>query len=172
MFDNYNYPHNIPSKNRLESYVERTINNLDQELPPVSEWSDFLKNSFNKFQVATLLADYILSGALPGKNVYVNKESECYYKSTTGSPVRFINLDSNHREADQKIPMHAVVAGKSTDNVICVVADDSDIYLSLLYVIRSKERYIFVRENRLIKLASHIMMFDLLPTSWGEKFVT
>ena len=56
------------------------------------------------------------------------------FKSIASIAIRFPDLDSNHREADQMIPMHSVYAGSSPANTICVVSDDSDIYLSLLTV--------------------------------------
>ena len=149
LFDNYNYTHNIPSKNRVQSSIERTINSLDQELPPVSEWSDFLRNSHNKFQLANLLADFFLNGGLPGKVVYANKESKCFYKNNlVDDPIPFPELNSNHREADQKIPMHAVYVGQSQNQIICVVADDSDIYLSLLFVCHRIPVKLYFRQGK------------------------
>ena len=148
VFDNYNYPHNIPSKNRSQTFSERIINNIDQELPAVSEWAEFLKSSKNKFQLTLLLADFMIDGALPNKTVYVNKETECYYKSLSTPAVRFPDLDSNHREADQMIPMHAVHAGQSPERSVCVVADDTDIYLSLLYVSSQVESDLYFRQGK------------------------
>ena len=38
--------------------------------------------------------------------------------------IHFPELDSFHREADQKIPLHAVYDGGENNYTVCVVADD------------------------------------------------
>ena len=59
-----------------------------------------------------LLVDYIMAGSIPDKTVFVNKGSECYLIDNGKDCLRFPQLDSALREADQKIPMHAVYAGQ------------------------------------------------------------
>ena len=148
LFDNYNYLYDIPCKNRGTSNSERAINDLDQELPPTSEWPEFLKNRENKRQLVNLLADYLLESALSHKNLYVNKEIECFNKPIGSTKVRCPGLDSTHREADQMIPMHAVSAGGCADDTICVLADDSDIFISLLYVSHLIPSKLYFRQGK------------------------
>ena len=54
VFDNYEYPYDIPSKSRVAG-VPRIVSNLDQQLPRENEWSDFLSNSRNKSKVIDLV---------------------------------------------------------------------------------------------------------------------
>ena len=96
---------------RDSSQVERVINNLDQQLPPTTEWDDFLQNDNNKFQIVNLIAEYIKTGNVMEKDVYVNQGSKCFFKRLNYDCIRFEELDSMHR----KIPMHAVFAGRSSD---------------------------------------------------------
>ena len=42
-------------------------------------------------------------------------------------------LFSNHREADQKIPNHGLFA-VSPESGLCVVSNDTDIYILMLYI--------------------------------------
>ena len=46
--------------------------------------------------------------------------------------MRIPELDSWQGETDQKIPMHVVYAGQDSSNKVYVIADDTDIYLSLI----------------------------------------
>ena len=48
--------------------------------------------------------------------------------------MRIPELDSSHKEADQKTPIHIVYAGQDNSNKVCVIADDKDTYLSLINV--------------------------------------
>ena len=62
--------------------------------------------------------------------------------------MRFEELDSQHKEADQKIPMHALFAGQSSEDTVCMISDDTDVYLSLLYVSHCiNAKVYFRREN-------------------------
>ena len=79
IFDSYGYDHQHPRKNRDQDGNERCINNLDQQVPFPSEWEEFLKNGRNKLQLANLLVDLIKDGA-PGKDVYVNRGNDCYFR--------------------------------------------------------------------------------------------
>ena len=112
IFDNYIYEYSVPSKQRDVSQKERVINSLNQDLPPTKEWNEFLMNYKSKLQIVNLLVDYIKSGRIRDKAVIVNQGSECFYTEHGNDCVRIPELDSLHREADQKIPMHAVYAGR------------------------------------------------------------
>ena len=72
-----------------------------------------------------------------GKDVYVTKGNHSYH-STIGVPnnaVEVPDLKLNHREADPRIALHTVFASSTDDSsAVCVVADDADVYILLLYV--------------------------------------
>ena len=111
--------------------MERVINNLNQDLPPTKEMNEFLMNYKNKLQIVNLLVDYIKSGRNRDKAVNVNEGSESFYMEHDNDYVRYPEFDSLHREADQKIAMHTVYVGGENNDTVCVVADDTDIYLRL-----------------------------------------
>ena len=89
--------------------------------------------SKNKLQIVSLLVEYIKSGAAANKAVVVNQKSQSFFENQTNNCVRIPELDSLHREADQKIPMHVVYAGQDSSNKVCVIADLFYFYLSTLF---------------------------------------
>ena len=59
----------------------------------------------------------------------------------TNNCVRIPELDSSHREADQKMPMHVVYAGQDSSNKVCVIVDDvSHLVKSCLYFRQGKTK--------------------------------
>ena len=72
-----------------------------------------------------------------GKDVYVTKRNQCY-QSTVKVPnnaAQVPDIKSNHREADPRIALHTIFASSTDDSsAVCVVADDTDVYIPLLYV--------------------------------------
>ncbi len=137
------------SKGRPDKGRERNLTDLGQRLPKLSEWNDFLSNDGNKMQITHLLADFILSGeSMIGKNVYVTKGSQCMYLAKDSSlPVTEVpDLRSQHREADHRLAYHAVYAA-SKHSGVCVVADDTDVFVLLLYVSAKCESSLFFRQG-------------------------
>ena len=114
--------------------MERCINSLDQDFPPTKEWNEFQMNQKNKLQIVNLLVEYIKSGAVANKAAIVNQKSQCFFVNQTNNCVRIPELDTSDRKADQKIPMRVVYAGQTSSNKVCVTADDTDIYLSLINI--------------------------------------
>ena len=127
IFDNYGYDHQHLGKKRDQSDNERRINSLDQELPFPSEWEEFLKNRRNKLQLVNLLVDLIKDGAV-GKDVYVNRGNDCYFRQNNGTWIPFPIVDSSHHEADRVITLHAVYAVSQPKDTICIVADNADLH--------------------------------------------
>ena len=80
--------------------------------------------------------------------LYTNKENICYVKEINQTPKECEDLHSTHREADQKIPMHVVFGGRSAEENICAVADDSDIYLSLLQISSQVASNLYFRQGK------------------------
>ena len=107
---------------------------MNQGLPPTKECNEFLMNYKNKPHIVNLLVHYIKSGRIRDDVVIVNQGSECFYIEHGNECVRFRELDSSHRKTGQKIPMHTNYVGRENNDTVCVVADDTDIYLSLISI--------------------------------------
>ena len=58
-------------------------------------------------------------------------------------PAIFKDLCSSHREADYKLRMHAVYANQLHKRPLCVVADDTDVFILLLFVAQYFENTAF-----------------------------
>ena len=105
------------SKVRPDKGRERRVTHLDQQLPQVSEWNDFLTNESNKLQLTQHLADsLLLDESTLGRDVFVTVRGICvtaFRQNHNQSHVQF----SYHREA---VPR--------------VVADDTDVFILLLIV--------------------------------------
>ena len=110
VFHDYQHAYETPSKNRDTSEWERIVSNLDQDLPGNNEWSSFLSNEKNKYQLVNLQVQFILENYITEKTIFVKKGSLCYYKRMNKKPVIFEDLCSSHKEPDQKLPMHDVYA--------------------------------------------------------------
>ena len=110
-------------------------------------------NQKNKLQIVNILLDYINSGCIKNKAVIVNKGSECFFIDHGNNCTRISELDSSHREADQKIPMHAVYAGQQNNDTVCVVAR---IQISTLawsvYHISFHQIFIFIKAKQRTKM--------------------
>lgn len=80
VFGNYNCEDDTflnPSKGRLTSSAKRRICSLNLVLLNHSEWSEFLSNSKNKFQLCNLLADFTSEHIVTNKKLFVTKEKLC-----------------------------------------------------------------------------------------------
>ena len=108
--------------------MKRCINSLDQNLPPTKE------NKKNKLQIVNFLVEYIKSGAVANKAVILNQKSECFFVNQTNTCVCIPELNSLYRGADLKTLMHVVYAGQDITNKVCLIADDTGIYLSLINI--------------------------------------
>ena len=118
-------------------------------MPITSEWKSFPSNDKNKYQLINLLVRFILeSGLVHSKNIFVNNGNECYYKGIHEETKLSEELSSLHKEADPKIPMHAVYASCLDNKSVCVVADDTDVFILLLFVARYFEGNVFFRQGK------------------------
>ena len=134
IFYNYGYEYSVPTKQRNFSQMERCINSLEHDLPPTKEWNEFLMNQKNKLQIVNLFVEYIKSGAVANKVVIVKQKSQYFFLNQTNNFVRIPELNSSHRETDQKISRHVVYAGQDSSNKVCMIPYDTDIYLSLISI--------------------------------------
>ena len=137
------------SKGRPDKGRERRISDLSQKLPNLSDWNDFLTNDVNKLQVTQLLADYLLSGdSHINKDVYVTKGSKCMFllANESGPGTEISDLHSFHREADPRLALDAVYASSKHAGT-CVVADDTDVYILLLFVARQCGGLLYFRQG-------------------------
>ena len=79
----------------------------------------------------------------------MNKGIQCYCKRMNEKPVIFEDLCSSHKEADQKLPMHAVYASQLHKiTPACVIADDTDVFILLLFVAQHLENTVFFRQGK------------------------
>ena len=79
------------------------MSSLNQALPKLDQWQDFLTNDRNKEQLCSLLADYFVSHEIVlGKRIYVTKGSFCLMKTLHNVQQMRNELCSNHREADHR----------------------------------------------------------------------
>ena len=110
VFDNYSLPEDptkVLSKERVDRGYERKISSLNQALPKLDEWQDFLTNDRNKEQLCSLLADYFVSDEIvTGKAIYVTKGSlmvvGCLMKTLHNGQQMVNEFCSNHREANYR----------------------------------------------------------------------
>ena len=84
IFGNYSLPEDptkVFSKGRVAKGYERKIFSLNQVLPKLDKWQDFLTIDRNKEQLCSLLADYFVSDKIvTWKIIYVTKGSLCSMK--------------------------------------------------------------------------------------------
>ena len=149
IFDDYSIDTELIhlSKNRAEKVLDRHISSLNQKLPQISEWPNFLTNRKNKLQITILIANYICENdVLLNKDVYVTKGENCFRKNKNMSAVSITELASNHKEADQRIAYHAIYSSQHNNNV-CIVADDSDVYILCLFVAAYCKGIVYFRQG-------------------------
>jgi hypothetical protein len=151
VFDDYRSEegHIYLSKGRPDRGRERSITDLSQILPKLHDWNDFLTNDINKLQITQLLADYVLSAESDiRKEVYVTKGNQCMYLSADMSlPATEVpELQSHHKEADPRLALHAVYA-TSRHRGTCVVADDTDVYILMIFVAAECEGCLYFRQG-------------------------
>ena len=79
---------------------------------------------------------------------YVNNGNECYYKGIHEETKLSEELYSLYLEADPKIPVHAVYASRLDNKPVCVVVDDTDVFILLLFVARYFEWNVFFRQGK------------------------
>ena len=105
-FDNYSLPEDptkVSSKERVDRGYEKKISSLNQALPKLDEWQDFLTNNRNKKQLCSSLADYFVSDEIvTGKTIYFTKDNLYLMKTLHNGQQTFNELCSNHREADYR----------------------------------------------------------------------
>ena len=150
VFDDYAYyPDSfIPlSKARKSDGAERNINNLNQVLPNPSEWQEFVSNAKNKLSICKLLAEFFVSGEVyTEKNVFVTKEKKYFVKYANQVAIEKPEFFAMHREADHWLVFHANCSADNGDSV-CVVADDTDVCILLLFVSNQTNGTIYFRQG-------------------------
>lgn len=149
VFDDYSEDPDYlyPSKDRKETGMYRVIADLSQKLPKISEWGDFLSNRRNKYQLTQLIAEFLISDkSMFPKNLFVTKGKYCYYKEFNQPSITINELSSNHIEADQRLVSHLIFASREFKTV-CVVADDTDVYVICLFAAKYCNGYIYFRQG-------------------------
>ena len=133
------------TKGRKQKGRERNIVDLSQSLSKLSEWADFLTNDANKIQITHLLCDFLLQPDTLEKDIYVTKGEVCYQKSGSNN-IEIQSLKCKQREADTRTMQHVYFASKEHDSA-CVVADDTDVLVLLLFVSNECNGELFFREG-------------------------
>ena len=142
VFDNYYYEDDYvaPSKGRQEKGKSRQINHLSQILPRLKDWNDFLSVDEHKRQLINLIADHFLCSLR--KEAFITKGDHCYRifgiidsdKTEQFNVVEVPELFSLQKEADGRIALHAEYESVHSVGDVCVIADDTDILILLLYI--------------------------------------
>ena len=147
VFDNYTYEYNVLTKDRSTG-APRVIANIDQELPNDSEWVDVFGNSNNKSQLNYLLVKYLLEEHQMGKDIFVNNRHTTYLKAISWKTFKVTDeLYSQHKETDHKI-VYQTVFESEKGNKTLVVADDSDLFILLLWAASSFKSDVFFRQRK------------------------
>ena len=142
-FDNYTYEYNVPTKDQSTS-APRVIANIDQELPNDSEWVNFLGSSNNESQLIDLLVKFLLEEYQMDKDV--NNRHTTFLKGKSWKTFKVaVELYSQHEEPDHKNFAQTVFESEKGNKTL-VVADDSDIFMLLLWVACSFKSDVFFRQ--------------------------
>ena len=142
-----------PSKGRYnpESVGERRyISDLSQQLPfTIAAWNNYLSNDQNKRELTNLMIDYLIGGKYKfNRPVYVTKEKKSFLIQN-GTSTDVPELFSNHKEADPRLALHAVYASSIAPNeAVCVVCDDTDVFIILLSIATQMKGDLFFRQGR------------------------
>ena len=140
-----------PSKGRHESVGERRyISNLSQQLPPTKKaWEEYLSNDQNKHELTNLLIDCILNGVFAfSRLANVTNGNKCIFKGTEVEVLEIQDLQSKHKEADSRLAFHAMyVSSLSPDLSICVVSDDTDVFINLLSIVNNMKGTLYFRQG-------------------------
>ena len=80
------------------------------------------------------------------KNIFVTKEKKCFVKYANQVAIERPELFSMHSEADHILAFHAKCSADSGDSVF-VVADDTDVYMLLLFISSQANGTIYFRQG-------------------------
>ena len=106
------------------------VTSTEQSMPKGSEWTNFLKNNSNKFNLIIMLANYFQRESIRNELQYPNvvTQEERTIRITKTGIEELENC--NHAEADTCI----ILEVSKSQNPIVVVASDTDIPILLCYV--------------------------------------
>ena len=80
------------------------------------------------------------------KNIFVAKEKKYFVKYANQEAIEKPELFSIHREADHRLAFHEKCSADSGDS-ICVVADDTDVYILLLFISNQANGTIYFQQG-------------------------
>ena len=147
-----------PSKGWYHSIGERRfISVLSQHLPPTKKaWTDYLSNDQNKHELTNLMIDYLLRGFYSfNRPVYVTNGEKCVLIQNANLS-NVAELQCYHEEADPRLAFHAVYASNiSTGEPVCVVSDDTDVFVILLSIVSHMKGTLFFRQGKGTDLEYH-----------------
>ena len=133
IFDNYEKSEKVSiSKRRYQKGKEDNITSLNKTLPKSSNWENFLNNDIIKKQLPYLFCEYKLLPNTIEDVVSVTKGEKCFQKTGQGV-VEIQTLKSTHKEADHQI-IHCTYFASHQRQSICIISDDTDVLILLLYI--------------------------------------
>ena len=158
----------LPSKGRYDPDKigeRRHVSSLSQRLPPNQKaWNSYLSNDQNKRELTQLLIDFVLNGNYSfEKTVFITRGEKCFLKRPNEMAIEVPELQTYVTEADPRLALHAVYSSNLYPNQsVCVVADDTDVYILLLSVASQMKSTLLFRQGTSIEyhnvsaLAEHL----------------
>ena len=143
----------LPSKGRYDPDKigeRRYVSSLSQRLPPNQKaWNSYLSNDQNKRELTQLLIDFVLNGNYSfDKTVFITREEKCFLKRPNEMAIEVPELQTYVTEADPRLALHAVYSSNLYPNQsVCVVADDTDVYILLLSVASQMKGTLLFRQG-------------------------
>ena len=80
------------------------------------------------------------------KNIFAIKEKKCFVKYAKQVAIKKPELFSMFRVVDHRLAFHAKCSADSGDSV-CVVADDTDVYILVLFISNQANGTIYFRQG-------------------------
>ena len=81
------------------------------------------------------------------RNIFVTKEKKCFVKYANQVAIEKPELFSMHREADQRFHAGDSKCSADSGDSVCVVADDTDVYILLLFISNQANGTIYFRQG-------------------------
>ena len=159
------YPSEIdlsaPSKTRYNPDKigdRRYVSDLSQRLPSTQlAWTSYLSNDQNKCELTNLLIDFVLTGEYVfNKPVHITSGGKCYSKNPDDEFIEVPELETKLKEADPRLALHAIHVSKIYPNEsICVVSDDTDVFIILLSIALHINGTLLFRQGTSSRLEYH-----------------
>ena len=89
-----------------------------------------------------------LNGVYAFNRPDVTKGNKCVFKGTEVKVLEITDIQSKDKEADPRLAFHGVYASSlSPDKSICVVSDDTDVFIILLPIINNMKGTLYFQQG-------------------------